>query len=529
MSPQPKSAGVRQDQVLSLFGQRDMRRRDFTYQTIANETHRSVNYRQSLFIGTTIQHCRFEEASFERCDFSGTKIVNCEFENCSFEPDDFRACQIVGSRFKNCSFSGSLWHQIDLKEATFEECDFREASLRDSHFSHSHFVDCLFRKSSVTLNEFIACTFDKVNLGDCTALFLIFDACQFNRCRINAESIGFTFGLSETNLNALGLIYLGKKQRKLTTPDLVSALLETYESRRWDVGLCALQLNFDRVAPLVSIRRLVDRTIVYLDRKLPVDWDEYRFIVDVLGKIGEQGRLPMAGTWLLMSTLSAASTRDAPDWRGAGAHVIDRLERLLLQQLDDIGQVWQPSSPMDLTLALHLYQRPSRPLDEVIPKSMLRIFGGGELDLISAQSGSWREVWQTSSDTLVALQISLLVLNGVATQILKLTTNAKKLVKTVWPAKKGVNDYKRRSKALQTVGTKHAPLTLDIRVNMSNASAPYLQVDRLTQIETAIRVAARLDDDAIEDLQAYATKNIIAASVTAPKSTRKGRARRTAV
>ena len=122
----------------------------------------------------------------------------------SFAPDDFRACLIVGSRFKNCSFKGSLWHQIDVKQTVFEECDFREASIRESHFSQSHLAHCRFRKSlSITLNEFTTCAFGDVNLGDCTALFLIFNACQFDRCRINAETIGFTFGLSEANLNAL--------------------------------------------------------------------------------------------------------------------------------------------------------------------------------------------------------------------------------------------------------------------------------------------------------------------------------------
>lgn len=530
MSPPLKTAGSPRDSAVLLPGQRDMRRRDFTYQTIVGQTHRSDDYRQSLFIGTSIQDCRFAAVSFDRCDFSGTKIVNCDFENCSLAPDDFRACLIVGSRFKNCSFKGSLWHQMDVKGGIFEECDFRESSIRESHFSQSHFVKCRFRKSSITLNEFTACAFGDVNLGDCTALFLIFNACQFDRCRINAETIGFTFGLSEANLNALGLIYLGKRQRKLPTPDLVGALLETYENRQWNVGLCVLQLNFDRAAPLVAIRRLVDRTIAHFDRALPLDWDEYRFVVDVLDKMSAQGRLPMAGVWLLTSALSAASTRNALDRMGSSTYVIDRLERILVQQLDGTGQVWQQFPPAtNLTLALVLRQRPLRALDEVMPKSMLQVLGGDKLDLISARSGSWHELWRASSDTLVALQISLLVLNGVTTQILKSITTANKLVKMVWPAKKAAKRPKRRSKALQSAAAKRASLSLDIRINISNASAPYLHADRLTQIETAIHVAARLDDDAIEDLQAYAAKNIVAASVTVPKSTRKGRAHRRAV
>ena len=99
--------------------------------------------------------------------------------------------------------------------------------------------------------------------------------------------------------------------------------------------------------------------------------------------------------------------------------------------------MWQQYLPAtDLKLALTLRQKPLRALDELIPKSMLLALGGGEFDLISARSGSWHEVWQASSDTLVALQISLLVLNGVTTQVLKLITTAKKFVKTVWPAKK---------------------------------------------------------------------------------------------
>jgi hypothetical protein len=65
----------------------------------------------------------------------------------------------------------------------------------------------------LTLSDFRESRFQDVNLGDCTALFLFFENCRFDRCYINAESIGFSYGLSSENLNSLQLIYLGRKQR----------------------------------------------------------------------------------------------------------------------------------------------------------------------------------------------------------------------------------------------------------------------------------------------------------------------------
>ena len=199
-------------------------RQDFTYKQLAGLRLTNANFRQSLFIGAVLQDCCFVGVNFDRCDFAGAKIVNCKFERCRFIPDEFRSCVIRNSQFTNCTFKGSQWIRIELAASRFEGCDFRESSIRECRISLCQLDGWKLKRSSVTLSHFSGCDFRNVDLGDCTAQFLFFDECHFSECRINAESIGYTYGLSQANVDALKLIYLGRNQKKPSGLNLVELL-----------------------------------------------------------------------------------------------------------------------------------------------------------------------------------------------------------------------------------------------------------------------------------------------------------------
>ena len=249
------------------------------------------SFRQSLFIGSILKGCEFRSVRFDRCDFSGTKLVDCIFDKCSFAPDDFRSCVITNCIFRGCDFRGAQWTGITAEQTKFLTCDFREGSIHENAFNSCELTSCLLTRSSITINCFANCSFHRVNFGDCTALFLFFDTCNFSRCGMNAETVGFTYGLSAEDLGKLQLIHLGRRQAKPSSATSVDDFIATYISRKWSVGVCVLQLNFRRAMPLLALRDLVAVLALSIDREIPFDWDEIRFLVQILERLNREQRL----------------------------------------------------------------------------------------------------------------------------------------------------------------------------------------------------------------------------------------------
>ena len=304
MARTPQRSKAATHNALSIPAGRAATRQDFTYKKLEGLRLSGTNFRQSLFIGAILKGCHFHSVRFDRCDFSGTKFIDCTFQKCSFVPDEIRSCVITKCVFDLCDFRGSQWTGIVTEHTKFTSCDFRESSIRESTFAFCHLSLCRLKRSSVTMDGFSHCWFSEVDFGDCTVLFLFFDECKFSSCRINAETIGFTYGLSPEDLDALEFIYLGRRQAKPRSATLIDDLIANYAARRWNVGACVLQLNFRRAMPLLSLRELAAAFEVTIDREIPLDWDETRFLIQVLERLHAEQRLPLAGLWAIVSTLN---------------------------------------------------------------------------------------------------------------------------------------------------------------------------------------------------------------------------------
>jgi uncharacterized protein YjbI with pentapeptide repeats len=516
-------------------------RQDFTYKKFSDLRLVGTNFRQSLFVGAILQNCNFTSVNFDRCDFAGAKIVNCTFDSCRFVPDEIRSCIISKSTFESCDFGGSQWLRAEVDRTQFEACDFGESSIRESSFAHCLFNSCLLKRSSLTLNSFFRCEFRRVGFSDCTAQFLFFDNCEFHQCRINAETVGFTYGLSERNLDALKLIYLGRRQAKPTQGNLIDSFIENYWGRKWYVGACVLELNFRRSAPVVSLRRLAAALNGVAAQQLPLDWDELRFLVQVLQRLAKEQRLPLLGLWQLAGTLnqivgSVPLSTLLTNMATADEMVIGQLDRLLLGMLDQLAPILARNKASDtfLLFDVTLSQRPKVELADLIPMNVYEIFGSGrKIELVGSHDGSWIETWQLTLGALVAIQVALVAVNGVIGQLIKATERARRLAQVALP--KSSRAAAKQSKAIRTPRgktgkTQHSlSKTVARQIEAAHLRTEALSPDALVRLDATLKVLGLLHDREFSAFQAYAIDQLKSAQVrTIPASStkRSGRERR---
>jgi Pentapeptide repeats (9 copies) len=412
-------------------------RLDLTYRRLADVNIADKSLELSLFTGAILERCRFSKVSFDRCDFAGTKFIDCTFTQCSFVPVEVRSCFFKWCKFNLCDIRGSQWASTQVEDTIFETCDFREATIRETVFSNTKVRRCNFTRDSITLDRFSRCSFQQVDFGDCTALFLFFDNCRFSECRFSTECIGYTYGLSIENLRSFELTYLGEPQEKPTSEDLVAALLTNYSERRWFVGVCALELNFRRQSPALSLRGLVSRLEPEAAVNKRVDWDELQFLSLILQRLRSENRLPLVGLWPLYKFVQSSHEtlqREFPASRSfvsAPELVISRLQNLLNDTIEDIRQFADIEIPSNMWIQaeLHFKNRPQTAINQLVPRQILPVYGAtqAEFSLKAAQRGSWIEVWQLALAGLVAVQVSLVAVNGIMGQILKLTKKIRSL------------------------------------------------------------------------------------------------------
>lgn len=502
-------------------------RQDFTYKKAAGLDLANGNFRQSLFIGAILENCRFRSTNFDRCDFSGTKLVGCVFEDCTFIPDEIRSCAFQNCIFRRCDFRGSQWQRIEVEHSLFDHCDFRETSFRECAFSGAQLDACPFKRSSVTLCRFDKCRFHKIQLGDCTALYLFFDHCSFEECRMNAETLGFTYGLSSHDVDRMGLLYLGRRQEKPKSVDFVEALIANYWHRKWYVGACVLELNFQREMPVIAMRRLVDALNQLIDEKLPFDWDELRFFMDVIDRLQSEDRLPLLGLWRFLEALNRIDLAARRNHQMTGValsaqFVISRASQMLLDTLDQLINVNDLLDANPLWLELKLGHKPNKSLGDLVPSKVFKAYEDGMIVYIAGHEGSWTEIWQVSIGSLAAIQLALVAINGVLRQAKSVTDNLRRLIRSFRSgrlvSRRGSRTSKKSSfRKLTKRGGSVAGL-LSANIEVTRIRLESLPLQSLVRIESAIRALNHLDDEQLTAFREYDHKQLQSVSIRKAKS-----------
>jgi len=491
----------------------------------------------SLFTGAVLEECHFRNINFDRCDFAGTKFVNCTFDHCTLVPAEVRSCFLNGCKFSDCNLDGSQWAATQVERSDFVRCSFVSATIRETVYVDTTFSQCDFTKGSITLNKFAACKFDGIDLGDCTALFLFFDHCDFEHSRFSIECVGYTYGLTLKNLDSCSLTYLGTPISTRGDKQLVAMLLENYLDRHWYVGACALELNFRKLPPANSLRLLTRRLEPDIVHNKRMDWDELQFLSLVLQRLNGEGRLPLVGIWPVFHLVDGAYStlqEEFPESRSfssAPELVLRRLEHLLNESINALAALIPNTSTTNeiLRLELHLDAKPAYALDKLIPASLWSIFGSStDIALVSAREGSWIEVWQLTASVFATAQVALVAVNGMMGTLVKTGKYSQKLANLFWhtkPTKKAARAKKKslnRKKSTNTGLALPAPNTLADQQSVLLQRLAQISGPDLQKLDKLVVVVLNLPDTRLDAFGDYADSHLQSAQLRpVPKTKRR--------
>src|SRR5258707_10794752 len=92
-------------------------------------------------------------------------------------------------------------------------------------------------------------------LGDASVSYLVLRECNFERVKLNAESIGAIFGLTLQQLREAKLVFLGKEEPVPPGTDVVAMVSNEYRRRQWHLGELVVALNFRVLSTVAAIDR----------------------------------------------------------------------------------------------------------------------------------------------------------------------------------------------------------------------------------------------------------------------------------
>ncbi len=486
---------------------------DLTFRTLDNLTIEGANLRQSLLNGCLIRNCTFRQVDLSRCDLEQVQFLQCRFESVDFENVELTSTMLVGCQFEHCRFDSAL-----LNECTWRNCSIIECSFTQSVVHQSQFEGCTLRANnlqgaSIQLDTFRSCAFEEMTLGDCTFLNQLLLDCRYRDVRLNAESIGSVFGLSEKDLLSLDLIYLGNRVVDVRADGpLLEALEKDYEQRRWFFMREMLRLSFGRGSRVIALERCLDAVLWPASLGAPLKSSDITFLEMVILELFRRKELPGAATVGLPERIKTFQRGSAAQIEGNESPKLQqlaaRLRSLMLEMLRNLQTELETLSHerKDRAVVARLVFE-KRPVCDVVEfvrtsaaQSGLKV--GGTTVALREEQGSYILVLQTTLLTLAGLQMALWLLNGCVAQVIELRTRA------------------------QIALQKRAPIVIRQRVLLPDQHVPKWMARGIQTLFAKLTANAATLDRTADDLDA---RNLRAIEIAEPAKPRKrSRAKRRA-
>nr|WP_320144515.1 pentapeptide repeat-containing protein [uncultured Cohaesibacter sp.] len=416
-------------------------RADLSYQFFDGVQIDNVVARQSLFHGALFRNCKISDADFSRSDFEGARFENCELCNVSFETADVRSTKFARTRLVSCTLRSSVCSDNVFRECVIEDCDLEEAAIQRSTFHQCDLRLLKNRKSTWLQSTFRGSRLASLSFSDCTASYTIFDECSFRDVTINADALGISFGLTETNLNELQFGFLGQSYGAGVTPGL-DQFLKQYRDRNWLFHANMLALNFRPSIRLPAFIALVDELSSQARRSAGLKRDDVEFYFRVMGHLQTRQELPFAAAIYAHDEFSKLreDIEESADELPTIEYGLQQALYLASKMHDRLLEATLPivrSNPSHLIEATLTYrERPQiSTLGYLETVQAISSVQDNKPRLLEARQGSWIEIIQISLSSLFALYVALYLVNGCLAQLTMVRARTKKLLAKRLPNK----------------------------------------------------------------------------------------------
>lgn len=300
---------------------------DFTLRFLENLELSNLDVHRSLFIDSIVRSSMFEKTNFSRSDFQGARIENSTFIGCDFSAADFRSCIISNCKFQDCSLVGCYLNDCKFESCQIKDCNLDETIFSESDINRSEIIASTFKKSSNILNKYKECFFDRTCLGNCTFLFNIIKNSRFSDVSMNAESIGYIYGIDKKIAANLEYLYLGENQKAPEGEDILELLMDQYKHRRWETGLALLRLNFEQESSYAALTEMMFSILRQAHKGILVKKDEIIFFEQILLDKYEDETLPVFAVAAVIDAINAYLSDNLSD-KIARSRIQPSLQRL---------------------------------------------------------------------------------------------------------------------------------------------------------------------------------------------------------
>jgi hypothetical protein len=261
--------------------------------------------------------------------------------------------------------------------------------------------------------------------------------CEFREIKINAESIGTCFGITERDLGGFDLIYLGENVYHAGEfPDIIEALEKEYLRRKWLFALAVARLNFGRQSVLMGIKAVLAALLAPVVQNAPIRRDNSVFFKMIMRELSDQERLPVLSCVEIIDKINEVVVSNSPEqniFHTLRAIAADTKELLqaMLNRFEEKGLFSMRTLENDIpcTARLTFDARPNANVAELMNSagthSGLKITRDTVLKHI--EGGSFVAVVATTVFTVGAFQMVLFLVNGCVFQITEIRARVETL------------------------------------------------------------------------------------------------------
>ena len=278
-------------------------RYDYSFNIYKNISILSKDVQKSFLKGCIFRDCYLENVNFDQSDLDGTHIEKSILKDTSFIDADIRSSIFSKSKFIDCIFDSAFINGAYFNECEFVGCSFQRALVSDNKIYNSVYNRNIYINCTQVLNQYNHSKFVDEQLCDCSFYQIIFLKCKFDNVTINIDSIGQTFGISNSDMNDMKYVLRGELlgDPKFDITDIIEA---SYKAMNWDLYLAIFKLNTQPTNMYYNLVQIFDIIFNNISENNYIIKDDVLFLNNIIKLLASEDRMPLFSVTYGISRLS---------------------------------------------------------------------------------------------------------------------------------------------------------------------------------------------------------------------------------
>lgn len=403
---------------------------DLTNRIIEQIRIAGLNIQQSLLNGTLMRRGAVCCTDLSRSDLEACRFEQVHFDRVRFDTTDIRSTVFSKCTFTGCSFFDSYVDDVVFVDCTIEDTDFASSVFTGNELTNCKLTRVSFKETSNILCSYRGVAFSNMTLGDCTFQMHILVRCSFDNVRMNIDSLGYLYGISESDVGNLTFLFLGIPQPTDQVSGLIAHIIAEYEARNWNFALWVARINFRLSSVVHGLHQLL--TILVgkcVAGERPVK-NEVVFFEHLLNELSSDGRLPLLSVVEIVDEIgnlprradSGLTTSALQELNRVANGQLVRLESMLSTFVELLSPINASASDRVLTAQLTFHKQPTIATAKLINDlaSETRTPLVRPTRLVQIHRGSVIEVLETSLYAMVLFGVLLYLIEGTVIQLTSL-------------------------------------------------------------------------------------------------------------